>query len=107
MDLLEPETGSRYSQGAKYMRIGVKVSMQLVLSGDQVSLIGKAQARPNLALVISQGVGAGGVFTFNASNCEVEAFAPPDTAADVAVVDVQLRVRGTTTGNDSFSIVLT
>ena len=107
MDLLEPETGSRYSQGAKYMRIGVKVSMQLVLSGDQVSLIGKAQARPNLALVISQGVGAGGVFTFNASNCEVEAFTPPDTAADVAVVDVSLRVRGTTTGNDSFSIVLT
>ena len=107
MDLLEPETGSRYSQGAKYMRIGVKVSMQLVLSGDQVSLIGKAQARPNLALVISQGVGAGGVFTFNASNCEVEAFTPPDTAADVAVVDVALRVRGTTTGNDSFSIVLT
>lgn len=107
MDLLEPETGSRYSQGAKYMRIGVKVSMQLVLSGDQVSLIGKAQARPSLALAISQGVGAGGVFTFNASNCEVEAFSPPDTAADVAVVDVSLRVRGTTTGNDSFNIVLT
>lgn len=107
MDLLDGETGSRYSQGAKYTRIGVKVSMQLVLSADQVSLIGKAQARPNLALVLSQGVGAGGVFTFNASNCEVVAFNTPETANDVAVVDVQLRVRGTTTGNDSFSIVLT
>ena len=108
MDLLEPETGSRYSQGAKYTRVDAKVKLQLVLSGDQVSLLGKATARPNLALVLSQGSGAGGIITFNAPNCEVAAFSVPDTANDIAVVDVELRLRGGTgAGNDTFNIVLT
>ena len=109
MDLLAPETGSRYSQGAKYSRSDIKGHVQLVLSGDQVSLLGKAQARPNLALVLSQGVGVGGIFTLNAPNVEVVSFTPPDTANDVAVVDVQLRFRdgAATAGNDSWNIVLT
>lgn len=108
MDNLQPETGSKYTQGVKYIRYDAKVSLQLVLSGDQVSLLGKARARPNLALALVQGTGAGGIFTFNAPNCEVVGFAPPDTANDIAVVDVQLRLRdGASTGNDMFSIVLT
>jgi hypothetical protein len=108
MDLLEPETGSRYSQGAKYTRTAVKVQMQMVLSGDAVSMMGKATARPNLALVLSQGTGAGGIVTFNAPNCEIVTFNPPDTASDIAIVDVSLRVRGGTgNGNDAMNIVLT
>lgn len=108
MDLLEPETGSRYSQGAKYGRIDAKARLQLVLSGEQVSLLGKATARPNLALALSQGSGVGGIFTFNAPNCEVAAFAVPDTANDIAIVDVELRLRGGTgAGNDTWNIVLT
>jgi len=108
MDLLEPETGSRYSQGAKYTRTAVKVQMQMVLSGDAVSMMGKATARPNLALVLSQGTGAGGIVTFNAPNCEIVTFNPPDTTSDIAIVDVSLRVRGGTgNGNDAFNIVLT
>lgn len=109
MDLLAPETGSRYSQGALYKRGDVKAQAQLVLSADQVSMMGKAQARPNLALAISQGVGVGGIFTFNAPNCEIVAFTPPDTAGDVCIVDVQLRIRdgAATAGNDSWNIVLT
>lgn len=108
MDLLEGETGSKYSQGAKYTRYDAKVSLQLVLSGDQVSLLGKATARPNLALSISQGTGVGGVVTIAAPNCEVVPFATPDTNNDIAVVDVTLRIRdGASAGNDAFSIVLT
>ena len=108
MDLLDPETGSRYSQGAKYGRTDCKVQLQLVLSADQVSLMGKAQARPNLTLALSQGTGVGGIFTFNAPNTEVVGFQAPDTANDIAVVDVSLRVRGGTgAGNDAFNFVLT
>lgn len=107
MDLLDPETGSRYSQGAKYTRFDAKVKLQLVLSGDQVSLMGKATARPNLALAIVQGTGTGSSITINAPYCEVVAFAPPDTVSDIAIVDVELRLRGSATGNDTVNIVLT
>lgn len=106
MDLLEPETGSRYSQGAKYTRFEAKVKLQLVLSGDQVSLMGKAQARPTVALILAQGTGAGGIVTFNAPYCEVVSFVAPDTNNDVAIVDVELRCRDNS-GNDMFSLVLT
>lgn len=109
MDLLDPETGSRYSQGAKYVRYDIKAQLQLVLSGDQVSRLGDVQARTNLALVLSQGVGVGGIFTFNAPNCEVIAFTPPSTANDVSIVDIQLRMRdgAATAGNDAWNMVLT
>ena len=108
LDLLEPETGSKYSQGAKCTRYDAKVSLQFVLSGDQVSLLGKATARPSLALSIVQGTGVGGIVTFAAPNCEVVPFALPDTNNDVAVVDVTLRLRdGASTGNDMFSLTLT
>lgn len=106
MDLLQAETGSRYSQGVKATRYEVKVGLQLVLSGDQVSRIGDIQARTNLALVLSQGTGAGGVFTFNAPYCEVEPFVTPSTANDIAIVDLSLRVRDNA-GSDAFSITLT
>lgn len=106
MDLLEPETGSKFSQGAKYTRYDVKARMQLVLSGDQVSLLGKATARPNVALALAQGSGTGGIVTFNAPYCEVMPFTVPDTASDIAVVDVELRIRDNGT-SDAFSIVLT
>lgn len=107
MDLLDPETGTRYSQGAKYGRYDLKVGMQLVLSGDQVSLLGKVAARPTLALALVQGTGAGGIVTVNVPYCEVTSFAVPDTANDIAVVDVALRTRDSATGNDAYSIVLT
>jgi hypothetical protein len=108
LDLLEPETGSKYSQGAKATRYDAKVSLQLVLSGDQVSLLGKATARPNLALSIVQGTGVGGIVTIAAPNCEVVPFVTPDTNNDIAVVDVTLRLRdGASTGNDMFTLTLT
>lgn len=109
MDLLDPETGSRYSQGAKYTRADAKVKMQLVLNGDQVSLLGKVQARPSLACAISQGAGVGGIFTANFPNCEVVPFTAPDTANEVAIVNVELRIRdgAATAGSDFMNLVLT
>lgn len=107
MDLLEPETGARYSQGAKYLRHDTKLRAQLVLSANQVSLLGKSTARPTVAVTLVQGTGTGSVFTFAASYCEVVSFTPPDTAGDIAVVDVELRVRETTTGAAPWTITLT
>lgn len=108
LDLLEPETGSKYSRGAKFVRFDCTVSMELVLSGDRVDMANRARARTNQALTITQGTGAGGIFTFSAPNCETVAFTPPDSNTDVAVANVTLRLRdGTSGGNDMFSIVLT
>lgn len=108
VDLLEAETGSKYSQGAKYTRFDCTISLQLVLSGDRVDMANRARARVNQALTITQGTGAGNIVTITAPNCETVAFTPPDSNTDVAVVDVQLRLRdGASGGNDMFSIVLT
>ncbi len=106
MDLLEPETGSRYSQGAKYGRTGLSVGMQLVLSGDQVSLLGKATAKKSVAVAIVQGTGTGGIFTFNIPACELVTPKTPDTANDIAIVDVTLRPYEAT-ADALFNIVLT
>lgn len=92
MDLLEPETGSRYSQGAKSVRTDAKLSVQLVLSGAQVSLLGKATAKKSVAVAIVQGTGTGGVFTLNVPAAEIVAPNVPDTAGDIAVVDVSIRL---------------
>lgn len=107
MDLLEPETGARYSQGAKYGRNTTKARAQLVLSADQVSLLGKSTARPTVAVSIVQGTGTGGIFTFAASYCEVVAVKVPDTATDIAVVDVELRIRENAAGAAPWTITLT
>lgn len=106
LDHLPGETGSAYVQGVKTTRYDAKYSLRLVLSGDQVSLMGKALARPVTAVSLAQGTGTGGVITIASSYCEVEPFVVPDTANDVAIIDVGLRVRDDTAGNNSFSIVL-
>jgi len=106
IDLLDGETGSRYSQGVKSTRYSASVKLQLVLSGDMVSRIGDVQGRTNLALAISQGTGTGGIVTVNAPYCEVMPFATPSTANDIAVVDLELRLRDNT-ASDMLSIVLT
>lgn len=106
LDMLPGETGSKYVQGAKYTRYAAKLGCRLVLSGDQVSLMGKVTQRPNLAVAISQGVGVGSVWSASLPYAEIEPFAAPDTANDVAVVDVTFRTRDNT-GNDLFQVVLT
>jgi hypothetical protein len=109
MDLVEPETGSRYSQRAKYGRCDVKVQLQLVLDGDGVSQLGQVQTQENLALALVQGTGVGGVFTANMPNCAIDPFQPPDTNNDVSIVDITLRVRdgAATAGSDLMNLVLT
>ena len=109
MDLVEPETGSRYSQRAKYGRCDVKVQLQLVLDGDGVSLLGQVQTQENLALALVQGVGAGGVFTANMPNCAIDPFVLPDSANDISIIDLTLRVRdgAATVGSDLLNLVLT
>jgi hypothetical protein len=106
LDMLPGETGSKYVQGAKYTRYAAKLGARLVLSGDQVSLMGKVTQRPNLAVAISQGVGVGSIWSASLPYAEVEPFAAPDTANDVAVVDVTFRTRDNA-GNDLFSVTLT
>lgn len=104
MDLLPGETGSQTIQGAKYGRYDGKVTLRLVLSQQQLTMVGRARSRPSVACTISQGSGTGGVFTFAAPQGEIANFSIPDTNNDVAVVDVTLRLRDSAAGGDMFTI---
>lgn len=104
MDLLPGETGSQTIRGALSKRYDATVSLRLVLSQQQLTMIGRARSRPSVACTISQGSGTGGVFTFAAPQGEIVNFKVPDTANDVAIVDVQLRLRDSAAGNDMFTI---
>lgn len=107
LDHLPAETSSAYRQGAKSLRYDLKVKLKMVLSVDRVDLLGYALVRDNLSLTLSQGTGTGGIWSLTAPYCEVVAFSAPDTAGDVAIVDIELRCRENSTGNNAFSITLT
>lgn len=104
LDLLPGETGSSQIQGAKSVRYEPKLNLRMVLSHQQLTMIGRARGRTSVACTLSQGSGTGGVFTFAAPQGEIVNFAVPDTANDVAVVDVALRLRDSAAGNDAFTI---
>ncbi len=107
MDMLPGESGSKYCQAPKAVRYEAKSNLKLVLSREQVALLGKAKQRNTCALTIVQSTGvAGGIVTFSLPYCEVQPFKVPDTANDVAIVDVALRCRDNS-GNDMFSFTLT
>jgi hypothetical protein len=104
MDLLPGETGSQTIRGALSKRYDATVNLRLVLSQQQLTMIGRARSRPSVACTISQGTGTGSVFTFAAAQGEITNFKVPDTTNDVAIVDVALRLRDSAAGNDMFTI---
>lgn len=107
MDLLPGESGSKYIQGPKATRYDLKIGLKLVLTQQEVALLGKATNRNTCAVSIVQSTGAaGGIFTFAAPYCEVVPFKVPDTTNDVCIVDVGLRCRDNA-GNDMFTLTLT
>lgn len=107
MDLLPGESGSKYIQGVSAKRYDVTASLKMVLHTEDVSMLGKALLRKAAAVTIVQSSGAaGGVVTFSLPYCEIMPFKVPDTANDVAIVDIGLRCRDNS-GNDMFSMVLT
>lgn len=106
MDLLPGETSSRNIQGALYKRMDAKLNLRLVLSQQQLTMIGRARNRPSIACTVGQGTGTGSLFTVNCAQGEIVNFIVPDTQNDVAVVDVGLRLRDSAAGNDMFTITL-
>jgi hypothetical protein len=107
LDLLPAETSSAYRQGPKSVRHDVSIKLKMVLSQERVDLLGYALNRDSMALTLAQGTGAGGIITFGAPYCEVVDFAVPDTENDISIVDVTLRVRNNSTGDNALSITLT
>lgn len=107
VDLLNGESGSRYSQGPKYARYNVDISAKIQIRADQMHLVGKARSRNVLPVVISQGTSGGAGFRFTAALAEIISFPIPDTANDIAIVDIKFRLRDSeATGNDMFSMEL-
>jgi len=101
------ETGSAYVQGPKEVRYEANLSAKVQLKGtSDVSMLGKAVQRKNVAVSIVQGVGTGSIVTLAAANCEVIPPKVPDTANDIALVDIAFRIRDSGS-NDMFTITLT
>ncbi len=107
LDLLPHETSSAYVQGPKQVRYDVSYKMKAVLLGNRVDLANMAKQRTNVAVSLSQGTGAGGIVTFASANCEVMPFTVPDTANDIAIVDISLRVRDGGTASDALTVTFT
>lgn len=106
MDLLTPETGSATIQGAKSIRYDARLNLRLALTQKQLLLMGKARARSSVACTLNQGSGTGSLFSISAPQGEVVNFATPDTPGDIAYVDIALRLRDSSAGNDMFTITL-
>jgi len=106
LELLGGETGSRHAQGVKYGRYDGKLGVRLGLKRSDVSLLGKATARPVVSVTVSQGTGTGGVWSVTCPYTEVEPFQVPDNSNDIAIVDVGFRLRDNSSGNNMFSIDL-
>ena len=107
MDLLPHETSSKYIAGAKQVRYDVSYKLKAVLRGDRVDLQGMSKGRANVAVSLAQGIGVGGIATFASANCEVMPFNVPDTANDIAMVDIELRVRDSGTASDALTVTFT
>jgi len=106
LDLLPGETNSKHLQGIKVVRYDAEVSAKLVCHGDDVSLLGKATNRNTVAWSLVQGGTAGGIVTIAGSYAEVMPITVPDTAGDVSIIDLKLRLRDNT-ANDMFTITYT
>lgn len=107
MDLLPGETGSKNIQGAKVGRYKWRVSMKTVLHREETAWLGKVTARKAVALTLVFGTGTGGIATFSFPQCEIRPVVVPDTANDVAVVDVTVEPRDSTAGNDACTYTIT
>ena len=103
LDHLPGETGSAYTQGVKTTRYDVKASVKMVLHVDDVALLGKATARKSVAVSLVQGTAGGGRVTFAMPTCEIAPPVVPDTVNDVAIIDLEMRVRDNA-GNDAITI---
>jgi hypothetical protein len=106
-DLLPGETGSKRIQGVKFGRYKWSVSIKSVLHREEVSWVGKAVTRKSVALTLVFGTGAGSIVTFSFPQCEIRPFVVPDTANDVAIVDLVIEPRDSSSGNDACTVTLT
>jgi hypothetical protein len=107
LDLLPGETNSKHLQGIKVLRYDLEVSAKLVCHGDDVALLGKATNRNTVAWSVVQGGTTGGIITIGGSYAEVMPITVPDTAGDASIIDLKLRVRDDTLGNNSFLVTYT
>lgn len=107
MDLLPGETGSKYSQGAKYGRFDVNCTVNFLLKGDDIRLFNKATSRDLVTLSLVQGTAAGGIITIASSYAEVVAPTATAPANDISSVAMTFRIRDDGSGNNAFTVTLT
>lgn len=107
VDHLPGESGSEYVQGLKVVRIDATLTVEMVLTKENVAFIGKcSENKDPVAITITCGTGTGGKVAFSMPYCQVVPFAVPAPANDVSIVSMQFRVRGNS-GNDSLTITYT
>lgn len=106
IDLLPPETGSKYSQGVKVLRYEVKARCGLIAKGNDVRFIHRAAQRVATSVTFVQGTGTGGTVTFAMPYCEIDAPTLPAPANDTIAFELSLRARDDGDGNNALTITL-
>lgn len=107
LEHLPGETGSKYRQGVKASRYDASAKLRLVCHREDLALLGKMTQRKSAALAIVQGTGTGGICTVNMAQAEIEVGAIPANPTGDTVVDVTVKGKDSTTGNDMMNITLT
>lgn len=107
MEHLQGETGSKYRQGVMASRYDASAKLRLVCHREDLALIGKMTQRTSSALAIVQGTGTGAICTINLPQAEIEVGPMPATTTGVSIIDVTVKMKDSTAGNDGMSIVLT
>lgn len=107
MDHLPGETGSKYRQQVKGSRYDASAKLRLVCHREDLALLGKMTQRKSAALAIVQGTGTGSICTINLPQAEIEVGPMPANPTGDTIIDVTVKGKDSTTGNDMMNITLT
>lgn len=97
------DTSSKWASGFADGRVKVRGSLKLVLLREQVALLNKMKQRKSVAVTITCGTAAGGIFVFSMPTCELRPFNVPGTGPREVQVTVPFHARDNA-GNDLFEL---
>jgi hypothetical protein len=107
LDMGPAETGSAYVQTPIVKRYDCKATLRGLMRREDMALIGKAtEQKTPLALSVVCGTGAGGIVTFSAPYCEIDANKLDDNGNGPQVLNLPLRMRDNA-GNDMLTVTYT
>lgn len=107
MEMGPGETGSPYVQTPIVKRYDCKATLKGLMRREDMALLGKCtEQKTPLALSVVCGTGAGGIVTFSAPYCEIDAPELDDDGNGPQMLNLPLRMKDSS-GNDMLTVTYT